>query len=286
MVAFIILHYKVIEETIECLDAIKKLDLQEKIKIVIVSNSEISVREKTKLLKYTKDIIINEENVGFARANNIGCIYAIEKYRPSYLVVINNDIIIKQKNFIELIDGIYKDFKYDILGPKIESPSNESVNPFPVLDSVGKIRKEIAKNEKVVKLYQNHLLMYLFKIYHNIKYLFIKKQVLQNGNEVKKNVALHGCALIFSKKYYQKYKDIFYNDTFLYHEEEFLFFRMKFDHLSTVYSPDIVVFHKEGASLDRMFDNRNIEKQLFKYRERNNSLTKLLDYINKTEKKR
>ena len=279
MVAFIILHYKAIEETIECLNAVKKLNSQEKIKIIIVSNSEISEKEKAKLLKYTKDIIINKENVGFAKANNIGCRYAIKKYKPSYLVVINNDVIIKQKQFIELIETSYQDFKFDILGPKIESPSNESVNPFPALDDVRKIEKEIEKNNKIIKLYQSQLLTFLFKIYHNIKYLFIKPKDLENGKEKKKGVALHGCALIFSKKYYQKYSDVFYNDTFLYHEEEFLYFRMKFDNLCSVYNPDIVVFHKEGTSLDQVFSNQNVKKQLFKYKERNNSLTKLLTYI-------
>ena len=80
MVAFIVLHYKSIDETLECLNTLKKLEHQEKIKIIVVSNSEIDNDFKKKITKYTKDIIINSENLGFAKANNVGCQYAIEKY--------------------------------------------------------------------------------------------------------------------------------------------------------------------------------------------------------------
>ena len=279
MFSFIVLHYKNISETINCLEAIKKLDNYEKVKIIIVSNAPLSADEKKKLAFYTKDIIINKENLGFAKANNIGCRYAIKKYHPSYLVVLNNDVIIEQENFIELIENDFQKYKFDILGPKINSPSGESVNPFPVFDEKVKIKKEIAKNEKIIKIYSSPVLTFLFQIYHNLKYTFIKAKKSSNSSKLEKNVALHGCALIFSKNYYKIYNDIFYNDTFLYHEEEFLYARIKKDKLTSIYDPKIEVFHKEGASLNVTFNKNKREKMLFKYKTKNESLKKLLKYI-------
>lgn len=281
MVAFIVLHYKSMDETLECLNTLKKLEHQEKIKIIVVSNSEIDSNFKKKITEYTKDIIINNENLGFAKANNVGCQYAIEKYKPDYLAVINNDLLIEQSNFIDLLQSSYDKYNFDILGPKIKSPSGESVNPFPVLSNRKMIENQIKKNEKIISIYKSKFKLFLFKIYHNIKYSLIKEQKLENGNKIAKNVALHGCCLIFSKKYYQKYRDIFDKRTFLYHEEEFLYFRMLKDNLCTIYDPKIVVFHKEGSSLNKIFDGKNSEKQIFRYTECNNSLRELLNYIDR-----
>lgn len=87
---------------------------------------------------------------------------------------------------------------------------------------------------------------------------------------------LHGCALIFSKKYYKKYKDVFYNDTYLFHEEEFLYYRCKHDNLVFLYSPSIELIHKEGMSLNNRFNN-NYEKMIFRNEEILKSLKKLED---------
>ena len=89
------------------------------------------------------------------------------------------------------------------------------------------------------------------------------------------NVALHGCALIFSKKYVDKYKYPFYNETFLYHEEEFLYDRIVNDKLISVYNPNIKVYHEEGSSLKNNLKNERKSK-LFREKERIKSLKLLL----------
>ena len=86
MMVFVILHYNNIKETMECVDSLEKF----KQKIVVVSNSKDYDNLK-KIEKRVDKVIINEENIGFAKANNIGCKYAIEKFKPDFLCVINND---------------------------------------------------------------------------------------------------------------------------------------------------------------------------------------------------
>jgi GT2 family glycosyltransferase len=114
------------------------------------------------------------------------------------------------------------------------------------------------------------------------KRLFKKPLHMENGKISQYDVALHGCALIFSKKYYKKYKDVFYNETFLYHEEEFLNYRKNRDNLITYYDANLEIFHKEGASLNNRFNN-NYEKLIFRNKEIVKSL-KLLEDVMKNNK--
>ena len=105
-----------------------------------------------------------------------------------------------------------------------------------------------------------------------IKHIIKKPIPPKNGKVIKRNVALHGCAIIMSYKYVKKYDYPFYNDTFLFHEEEFLYQRILKDNLVSIYDPHIKVFHKEGSSLE---GNGKREKLVFITKERIKSLTLL-----------
>lgn len=270
-VVFVILHYKTLDDTLECIRSLKKLNDFKKCKIVVVDNGS-SNNEHTKILeKQSIDLITLEKNLGFAKGNNVGCKYAI-KYNPDYLCVINNDIIIDDKDFISKIYSIYNEVKFDVLGPKILTNNSDSVNPFPVYKTLEEINSRIAYTKKLLKIYNNKFLRFLLSCYSKFKRLIFGKKQLINGTNRISNVALHGCALIFSKKYYEKYTDIFYNETFLYHEEEFLYYRAIKDNLLMVYDPDIELFHKEGRSLDKAHNSDKYKKLIFRNTEILNSL--------------
>lgn len=275
MLSFVILHYKNIEETLLCLEKIKENVSDKDVSIVVVDNHTLIKSDKEKIEKYTEDILMLEENLGFAKANNKGILYAKKKYNPNFYCVMNNDVFISQKNFIKEIKQVYKKYKFDMLGPKIDSPSGESVNPFPVLDSLEKVKQEIDKCKKLIKIYNSSLLTQLLKIYVNIKKIFIKIEKPVNAKNVLLQVPLHGCAIIFSKKYIEKYQDVFYNETFLFHEEEFLYHRVLRDNLISVYDPDLEVFHKEGSSIKADLKSIRLSK-LFREQERLKSLELLL----------
>lgn len=261
MMVFVILHYNNIKETMECVDSLEKF----KQKIIVVSNSK-DYDNLRKIEKRVDKVIINEENIGFAKANNIGCKYAIEKFKPDFLCVINNDIVIDQKDFLDKVEKLYKKYQFDVLGPKILPEDLPSVNPFPVYDTLEKIEDRIKYTKKLIKIYNSVILRNLLSCYVLIKSKLKKVSKPVNGEKDELGVALHGCALIFSKKYYEKYETVFYNETFLYHEEEFLYYRCKHDNLTFLYSPEVELVHKEGRSLDNSFNN-NYKKLIFKNKE-------------------
>ncbi len=276
MVTFVILHYKTIDETLKCLSTIKDT-LDGEYNTIVVDNHTLDDEQKEMIEQYTKDIIVLDDNLGFAKSNNIGAHYAISKYNPDFLAVINNDVYITQSNFIEIIYNDYQKYQFDMLGPWIESPG-DSCNPFPVIYGKDNIISAIRKSKKLVKIYNNIMLYFLLEMYIKIKHLIKKPTRLSNAPDIKHNVPLHGCAIIFSKKYYDKYSDVFYDDTFLFHEEEFLYDRLIKDHLTSIYDPNLRVFHQEGTSVKKSSSSQRKSK-LFKQQEKIKSLEKLLQQL-------
>lgn len=283
MIGFVILHYKNITDTVECIDSILSLNTEKKISIVVVDNNTLNDSDEKILSSYNIDLIKLDDNMGFAKANNIGCNYLVKKYSPDFLCVINNDTVINQKDFIEKIYNCYETYDFDMLGPKIITDNGESVNPFPVYKNLYEIDNAIKKSRKLIYIYKSAFLTFLLNIYIKVKGLFIQPRHMVNGEIIEKNVGLHGCALVFSKKYYEKYDTVFYNETFLYHEEEFLYQRVIRDSLTSIYDPNIEIFHKEGASLNNSFGNSEREKLIFRNKEIVKSLNLLKQFIHKEE---
>lgn len=270
MTSFIILHYKNLKDTIECIESINKIDGDKS--IIVVDNNSTTKKEQKIILKYTEDLILLKENMGFAKGNNEGCKYAIKKYHPDFLCIINNDIIIEQQDFCKKVTNDYEKYEFDALGPKILTDGGDSVNPFKTYDTITEINSEIKKCKRKIRIFSSKTLSIIYKFLSNIKHLIIKKQIkFENGKSMQFDVSLHGCAIIFSRKYYEKFDDVFYNNTFLYHEEEFLSLRRDKYKLNFMYDPYLEVFHKEGASVNNEYKN-NREKIVFRNNERLKSL--------------
>ena len=177
MISFVILHYKNLKDTIECIESIQRLKTKEKISIIVVDNFSLTKLEEKQLMEYTDDLILNHENLGFAKANNIGCRYAIDKYHPDFLCVINNDTVILQENFVEEIKNCYQKTYFDMLGPKIITNGGNSVNPFPVYKTVDVVRRKIRYHERLVRIYKNGFLTFCLNSYIQFKRMLKKPEL-------------------------------------------------------------------------------------------------------------
>lgn len=271
MFSFIILNYNNISETINCLKKIKRYN---DCNFVVVDNNTMSSIDEEEVLKYTDDLIKLDDNYGFAKANNIGIKYAKDKYNSLYYIVINNDVEITQSNFLDIIVNDYNKYSFDMLGPWIDTPGY-SVNPFNSFVTENEILKEIDKARKMVKICNNPLYYFFLMLGVKVKGLFVRKNKPANGEKLEKGVALHCCAIVFSKKYIDKYNYPFYNETFLFHEEDFLFQRVLKDGLVTIYDPDLKVYHKEGVTMKKNSSKERIRRR-FRESERIKSLELLL----------
>ena len=92
-VAIIIINWKKYDLTFECIDSVLKSSF-EHFKIILIDNEF----QKNKSNSYNSNekikVILNEKNEGFAKANNQGIIYALEK-KYDYILLLNNDTRIR-----------------------------------------------------------------------------------------------------------------------------------------------------------------------------------------------
>ncbi|MBI4033340.1 MAG: glycosyltransferase family 2 protein, partial [Candidatus Blackburnbacteria bacterium] len=119
-VSVVVLNWNGKEDTIECLESLKKLRIKNfKCQTVVVDNgsSDNSVRE---IRERYKDVVVleNKKNLGFAGGNNVGIKFALKK-GADFVLILNNDTIVDR----DLVGGLLKSAKRHrkggIISPKI-----------------------------------------------------------------------------------------------------------------------------------------------------------------------
>ena len=285
-ISFLILHYKNITETIECIESIKENVKYEDYSIVIVDNGSNNGTGEELLQKYKLNkkitIIISKENLGFANGNNLGFKYIKENLNTDFIVMINSDTIIEQHDFCEKIVENHEKYKFDVCGIDILLPNGEHSNPtIPSNSSLNDIKRTIKIVEKEKKIYIHNLgtfyrliNRFISKIKKNKREINYNRKILDC---IKENVQLHGAALIFSKSYINRY-DGLYKGTFLYFEEVALRYIAERDNLKLIYTPNIKIIHKVSQTTKNI--NKNWKKRHIFYCDNVlNSATNLANYI-------
>ncbi|EHK2442087.1 glycosyltransferase family 2 protein [Clostridium perfringens] len=113
MVYIIIVNYNGSDDTIECINSLLKITYK-KFKIVVVdNNSRKSELEKIKNLDKEFTLISLNNNLGFAKANNIGIKYAI-KQGADYCLLLNNDTTVDENFLGILVESLKKNSKAGI----------------------------------------------------------------------------------------------------------------------------------------------------------------------------
>lgn len=270
-ICFVVLHYNVVDVTISLIDSIKKLLSDCKYRIVVVDNC--SPNESGKLLyrQYFDDekvkVVLLNANEGFARGNNAGIKYARQNYTCKFVCCINNDTLIIQKNFIQLIDKEFKKSNSAVIGPKILLKDGSFQKSAYKLNTLEYYKKLLIffENRKYENVTNNIGLKGRMKRWFPT--LYIKMKNIKDdffGNKLlfkQYNVVLHGCCLIFTPSFFEKL-DGFNPNTFLYHEEELLYISLLKENLKSVYCPSIKIKHLEDVSTNSI-NRTNKEKIKF-----------------------
>lgn len=273
MFAFVILHYNVLEETLRCVQSIKDCVQDKNYRIVVVDNaspnhSGLELKERFKDDSVVS-VLVNEENLGFAKGNNIGIYYARETLKADFVVALNNDTYLIQKDFPQVIEEEWMYSSFAVMGPRVFTPSGVNQNPVPFeVNCIAEVNKRIWKYSLAYfrALLGIDSLCYRIKDY--AKKVLRKKNekiVLNERNQLcrQENVKLHGCCLIFSPKYFE-YFDGFDPQTFMYLEEDILIAHLRRKKLLSVYNPKLQIFHAEMAAT-KSLSKTNRKKQLFVY---------------------
>ena len=118
----------------------------------------------------------------------------VKKNYPDRIIVCNNDIIIKDKNFFINLSK-YSSIDYPIIGPSITNQNNKELNPF-MINQISKFKIgywNIYYSSFLISIFFNHL--------NKIKNLFKKNKIESENKDV---YAVHGAAIIFSDFFFKK----------------------------------------------------------------------------------
>ena len=278
-VVFVILHYITIDDTTQCIESILENVEYNNYSIVIVDNGSKNNTGNELKEQYRDNkkvnIIINDENVGFAKGNNIGFRYAKNQLNADFIILLNNDTVITQHEFIINLIESYKKNNFYICGPNIVSRVDKS-KQNPIKKEFYSI-KDVKK--RIIKLYLLKILSIFNidekgqKLYFKIK----KRKVIDKSVDKDKDFKLHGCCLVFSKLYINKYEGL-YDETFMYGEEDILKYISERDSLKMIYEKSINIFHKECSST-YAYLKEPLMKRRFYYSNSINSYKKLLQLM-------
>ena len=114
--AIVILNFNGLDDTLACLDSIKKL-IDDGIGVETIVVDNFSSDGSQEALSKIEDInfIQNQDNLGYAGGNNVGIKYAIKRGADAVLIL-NNDTIVDQKLILNLVTVLDQG---DVISPKI-----------------------------------------------------------------------------------------------------------------------------------------------------------------------
>lgn len=121
-VSIIILNWNGKKDTLECLKSLRKLQIDSfKMQVIVIDNGsdDNSVRDFNKITGFDDlKIVENNKNLGFAAGNNVG-IKAALSGGADFILLLNNDTVIKEDLVEKFLDAANRHKKAGILTPKI-----------------------------------------------------------------------------------------------------------------------------------------------------------------------
>lgn len=264
-IAVVILHYNDFEMTRQYIENLRKLKWNDVTHQFIIVDNNSPDGSGVELYEYFKadadtSIILLSENIGFARGNNKGIIFAKDELDADLIVVSNNDIDVKTKDFPRLLIREYAASNFAVYGPDIYSLSKK-MHQNPMRQSpmnFDDVNNKIRKIDRTLPVL--HILNKM-GIYDQIKSLKNKIKKKKDNSPLESTARVEGCVLhgaffVLSKEYLRMYPEGLFEGTFLYMEEDILAYRCNLKRLKMVYDPLVQVIHYDGVSSMKIAGNR------------------------------
>jgi len=220
-IGIIIINWNGLNDTLECLKSLSEDQYQNKI-IVVVDNKSSDNSPQIIKRKFSKvKIIKNQQNFGYAKATNIGIKKLFRESKDvDYVLILNNDVVIKPGSIKKLIAKAESSKKIGIVSPKILDPEDK-------IDSLG------------VKVNFN-----------NGTFLSIARGKPANTiipKNKRKLEAIAGSCFLVKKEVFEK-SGFIPEEYFFYFEETDFCLQAKKSGYKIILEPKAVVCHKGGGS--------------------------------------
>ncbi len=118
-IAVIVLNWNGRAMTLDCLESLDQVRTARVLRIVVDNAStDGSVEEIRSRYGNRVSVLVNEENLGFSRGNNIGIRYALER-GAQFVLLLNNDTVVAPDFLDHLVAPMAAEATVGITGPKI-----------------------------------------------------------------------------------------------------------------------------------------------------------------------
>lgn len=238
-VAVIILNYMTYLDTDACVECILKQNYSA-YHIIVVDNGSTNDSYSYLKKKYVDNprisVLKTGKNYGFAKGNNIGIKYAKRKGYAEYIMLLNNDTIIEDCDFLSKM--IRSDLGgIGVIGCRILEGDNVEIS---MLYRYVTFPATLFFYLRSLAEYKDHPLWRIF--WHNIL-------IKYKGTYIFK-----GCIWLLTPAYF-RYYDGLDSRTFLYCEEDLLYIRCKKSGLREEVNKETYLYHKKGQSTKTLYGN-------------------------------
>lgn len=277
MVCYSVLHYRNIDVTIDCVSSIIKANKgQDDYYIVIVDNNSPNHTGELLLDKYMGEpkikVILNKENGGFSKGNNIGYQYARNVEGGDIIVVMNSDIVVDENFNASNITNVFNSTIADVVGPDIRTVSGLHQNPLLTKDVtiMGSLKAYI-KNIILVLLLSLPILSRKYYNFYQARKNRKKSEPPKIINFDSNSFTPHGSCVLFGNKWVESENMAFLPLTFLYEEEVILKEIINRKKYKIQYCDDISLLHLGEATVSSEFESGR-KKLIFKSKQQNKAI--------------
>ena len=244
-VSVVIVSYNTCRILDECIASIKK-ETTVSYEVIVVDNASRDDSCRMLREKYPEVLLIeNNENAGFARANNQG--FAIA--RGKYFFMLNSDTVILDRAIDKLVDFMEKNLDAGICGPRNTGRDGE-----------------IQHNCDHFPSFWNSFCSYanLMNRFPNVKMFRRSRLQYWDYGDTRDVEKIMGCSLLIRAELYKLLGGLD-NNYFMYFEEADLCFRTIRSGCRIVYVPSALIIHYGGESSQMQTKRSVISKTVYSY---------------------
>ena len=252
MLGIIVINYHSEEKTIEFVkEELVKISLPYAVVIVdngSTENSRLRLLEAFKGADQNVFVVPSEENLGFARGNNLGFRVAMSQFSPETVLFANNDIRINAEGTVERLAARLAELPdAAVIGPAVIGLDGRKQSPEPF-----------------IPFWKRHIWLYW-----SILFLSAERRRKVFDADYAENAAEGFHYRVSGSFFMVRSSDYVAADgmdpgTFLYAEEMILSERMKRIGKGVYYYPEVSVLHEHGATTRKYYDEVKLRE--LKYR--------------------
>ena len=196
-------------------------------------------------------ILKNTGDHGFSHANNLGYRYARNTLGADTILVLNNDIVFRQSDFLERLRLAEERLRSHIIAPDIRKYSNrEPQNPLDTRLRTAEEAEFTIRMNQIAKRMLPFTYPYLFFQQMQTEHTRIKtkKQNPAFYRTIQEKIVPFGACIIFCEPFVRAEEAAFDPETQFYYEEYLLALRCQRKGYQICYVPSLRVLHESGEA--------------------------------------